>query len=129
MTLTGCVSCSRKVWRVSITSIFPKDWTVAAGKELKWRLTSQSAGSESIFPTMNSDIILEHRQPAQRIIIDTKFNNILIKGWYRDRSLRSGYIYQMYTYLRAGESNRPAISPFGWIITSSSRRRNALRIR
>ena len=49
---------------------------------------------------MNSDIILEHKQPAQRIIIDTKFNNILIKGWYRDQSLRSGYIYQMYTYLR-----------------------------
>ena len=110
MTLTGCVSCSRKVWRVSITSIFPKDWTVAAGKELKWRLTSHSAGSESIFPTMNSDIILEHKQPAQRIIIDTKFNNILIKGWYRDQSLRSGYIYQMYTYLRTQENRTDPLS-------------------
>lgn len=77
---------------------------------MKWGLTSQSAGSESIFPTMNSDIILEHKQPAQRVIIDTKFNNILTKGWYRDKSLRSGYIYQIYTYLRTQENRTDPLS-------------------
>lgn len=105
----------RKLFEKSMAGFYhvhlpKKDWTVAAGKELKWRLTSHSAGSESIFPTMNSDIILEHRQPAQRIIIDTKFNNILIKGWYRDQSLRSGYIYQMYTYLRTQENRTDQLS-------------------
>lgn len=99
----------RKLFEKSMAGFYrvhlpEEDWVVAAGKELKWGITSQSAGSQSIFPTMYSDIILEHKYPAHRVIIDTKFNNILTKGWYRDRSLRSGYIYQMYTYLRTQEN-------------------------
>ena len=31
----------------------------------------------------------------------TKFTSIVTAGWYREQSLRSGYIYQMYAYLRS----------------------------
>jgi len=85
-------------------------WHVAAGKELKWALSDQSAGSADIFPTMKSDIVLEHRVNKKRIIVDTKFNAILTKGWHRDTTLRSGYIYQLYTYLRTQENNDDPLS-------------------
>ncbi|CQH35067.1 5-methylcytosine-specific restriction endonuclease system specificity protein McrC [Yersinia enterocolitica] len=85
-------------------------WRISAGKELKWALSDQSAGSAEIFPTMKSDIILEHKMAQQRIIIDTKFNAILTKGWHRDQSLRNGYIYQLYTYLRTQESKADPLS-------------------
>jgi 5-methylcytosine-specific restriction enzyme subunit McrC len=38
---------------------------------------------------------------GRRIVIDTKFNSILTSGWYREASLRSGYLYQIYAYLRS----------------------------
>ena len=37
----------------------------------------------------------------QRLVIDTKFTGVLGRGWYRDQSLKSGYIYQLYAYLRS----------------------------
>ena len=40
---------------------------------------------------------LSHEISGRRIIIDTKFNSIVTKGWYRDETLCSGYIYQIYT--------------------------------
>ncbi|EPY9201606.1 5-methylcytosine-specific restriction endonuclease system specificity protein McrC [Morganella morganii] len=85
-------------------------WRISAGKELKWALSDQSTGSAAIFPTMKSDIILEHKIAQQRIIIDTKFNAILTKGWYRKQSLRNNYIYQIYTYLRTQESKADPLS-------------------
>ena len=85
-------------------------WQVSAGKELKWALSDQSAGSAEIFPTMKSDIILEHKTAQRRIIIDTKFNSILTKGWHREQSLRNGYIYQLYTYLRTQENKTDPLS-------------------
>ena len=59
---------------------------------------------------MKSDIVLEHRVNKKRIIVDTKFNAILTKGWHRDTTLRSGYIYQLYTYLRTQENNDDPLS-------------------
>ena len=50
-----------------------------------------------------TDIVLYHRATGRRIIVDTKFNPILTSGWHRPDSLRSGYIYHIYTYLRSQE--------------------------
>jgi 5-methylcytosine-specific restriction enzyme subunit McrC len=38
---------------------------------------------------------------GQRIVIDTKFTSIVTSGWYREETLRSGYVYQIYAYLRS----------------------------
>ena len=40
-------------------------------------------------------------KPGWCIVIDTKFTSIVTARWYREQSLRSGYIYQMYAYLRS----------------------------
>ena len=54
-----------------------------------------------ILPTMRTDIVLDHAPSGQRIVIDTKFTSILTCGWHREKSLRSGYVYQIYAYLRS----------------------------
>ena len=45
--------------------------------------------------------MLDHAETGQRIVIDTKFNSIVTSGWYREESVRSGYLYQIYAYLRS----------------------------
>jgi len=59
---------------------------------------------------MKTDIILENKVVGHRLIIDTKFNAITKKGWHRDQTLRSGYIYQMYAYLRTQERGEDSMS-------------------
>jgi 5-methylcytosine-specific restriction enzyme subunit McrC len=50
---------------------------------------------------MKTDVVLDHVASGNRIVIDTKFTSIVTKGWYRDETLRSGYIFQIYSYLRS----------------------------
>ncbi len=78
-------------------------WRVSAGKSLDWMIEAQTAGIRRILPAMRTDIILDHRANDRRIVIDTKFTSLLTQGWYREESLRSGYLYQMYAYLRSQE--------------------------
>ncbi len=80
-------------------------WRVEAGKRIFWPIENQSSGIEKILPNMKTDIILDHVTSDQRIVIDTKFNSITTKGWYKDETIRSGYIYQMYAYLRSQEKD------------------------
>ena len=48
---------------------------------------------------MQTDVMLDHVPTRHRIVIDTKFTSILTKGWYRDETLKRGYVYQIYAYL------------------------------
>ena len=54
---------------------------------------------------MRTDIVLDNNATGQRIVIDTKFTAILTEGWYRKESLKSGYLYQIYAYLRSQEES------------------------
>lgn len=79
--------------------VLPADgWKVFPGKRLYWGIEEKTSQIDSILPTMQTDIILDHLDSGQRIVIDTKFTSILKKGQYRE-TLKSGYIYQMYAYL------------------------------
>lgn len=82
----------------------PFGWTVARGTKLSWNERGPSPGFEAILPSMKTDIVLDHEVRGHRIVIDTKFTEIVTGGWYRESSLKSGYIYQMYAYLRSQES-------------------------
>ena len=46
------------------------------------------------------------RSDGERVFIP----DILIHGWYRDESIRSGYLYQIYAYLRSQEGNGDVLS-------------------
>ncbi len=44
---------------------------------------------------------MDRVQSGRRIVIDTKFTFIVTSGWFREETLKSGYIYQIYAYLRS----------------------------
>ena len=76
-------------------------WKVSTGRPLVWQIEDRTPGIDLILPNMRTDIVLDQTQTGRRIVIDTKFNSILTSGWYREDSLRSGYLYQIYAYLRS----------------------------
>ena len=77
-------------------------WRVRTGKRFDWQIERRTSRKiDRILPTMKTDVILEHSASNRRIVIDTKFTSILTSGWYRDETLRSGYLFQIYTYLRS----------------------------
>jgi 5-methylcytosine-specific restriction enzyme subunit McrC len=83
----------------------PRGWRVWPGKELRWQVQDATSEIKSILPVMRTDIVLDHPDSQRRLIIDTKFTEILTQGRYRSRSLRSGYIYQIYAYLQSQVGN------------------------
>lgn len=76
-------------------------WRVSTGMWLDWHIERRTIGVESILPKMKTDVVLEHGDLQRRIVIDTKFAPVLTSGWYREETLRSGYLYQIYAYLRS----------------------------
>ena len=76
-------------------------WLVHTGMTLRWPIEEATSGAEQVFPSMRTDIVIDQRNHPQRLVIDTKFTGVLGRGWYRDQSLKSGYIYQLYAYLRS----------------------------
>jgi 5-methylcytosine-specific restriction enzyme subunit McrC len=80
-------------------------WRVSRGGTLAWPTTAPTVGVGRILPGMRTDIVIDGKAALRRIVIDTKFNAIVTNGWYREESLRSGYLYQMYAYLRSQEGS------------------------
>ena len=98
----------RKLYEKGIAGFYdarlsPKSWDVGNGERIYWQVEKESQGIGKVLPSMKTDIILRDRYRKRRIVIDTKFNSLVTRGWYRDETLRSGYIYQMYAYLRSQE--------------------------
>lgn len=79
----------------------PQGWRVQSGGTLGWQIEQKTPGMDKILPTMRTDVVLDHAPSGRRIVIDTKFTSIVTSGWYREESLRSGYVYQIYAYLRS----------------------------
>ena len=79
----------------------PLEWEVQRGGKLEWQIDHRTSGIDGMMPGMVTDVVLTHRLAAHRIVIDTKFTSILTKGRYQEATLRSGYIYQIYAYLRS----------------------------
>lgn len=77
----------------------PKTWQIWYGAVLKWPSDAQ----HEALPQMKSDLILQH-QDGRCILMDTKFTQILQRGYYKNAELfKSQHIYQLYTYLRSQE--------------------------
>ena len=87
-----------------------RGWSVKPGKWIDWPIETLTKTSriDEILPQMQTDIILEsppadEHHHRHRIVIDTKFTSILKPGRFGSQGLKSGYIYQMYAYLRSQE--------------------------
>lgn len=79
----------------------PHGWRVLCGGTMVWQVERKTAGIDKILPTMRTDIVLDNPSIGRRIVIDTKFTSIVTNGWHREETLRSGYMYQIYAYLRS----------------------------
>jgi 5-methylcytosine-specific restriction enzyme subunit McrC len=88
----------------------PEGWYVDTGRYLQWPIGYKSLKIDNVLPSMQTDIILDKPSSGERIVIDTKFNSIFTTGRFREESLRSGYLYQIYAYLRTQEENADLLS-------------------
>lgn len=76
------------------------DWHVQVQPRIKWHSEIPSR----FLPTMQPDVILDHRQTGRRIVLDTKFTaHSLVQSGYGGYSFDSSHLYQMYAYLRSQE--------------------------
>ena len=82
-----------------------RGWRVYPGTRIRWPATAMTPRIHEILPTMHTDIVLDHAEENRRIVIDTKFNAVLSSGWHRKEGIRSGYMYQIYAYLRSQEES------------------------
>ena len=81
----------RKLYEKGIAGFYDftlssKGWRIEAGNVIRWTIDQKSSGIDKILPSMRTDITLSHEKSGRRIIIDTKFNSIVKKGWYRDEN-------------------------------------------
>jgi 5-methylcytosine-specific restriction enzyme subunit McrC len=88
----------------------PLGWCVQCGGTLTWQIDRKTDGIDKILPTMRTDMVLEHKTSERRIVIDTKFTSIVTSGWYREETLRGGYVYQIYAYLRSQTGRGDALA-------------------
>lgn len=79
--------------------ILRDDWKVNDKRWLYWNINYKDDGIDSILPNMQIDIILDNKKLNQRLVIDTKFTSALKEDRFGSEKLKSGYIYQMYSYL------------------------------
>ena len=100
----------RKLFERAVGNFFaaelPREegWRTYPGKQLYWPIGAASPGIPIHLPMMVTDIILENQQEDRRIIIDTKFTNILARSQFGDgQRFKTGHIYQLYSYLRSQE--------------------------
>ena len=74
-------------------------WDVNPGKHLSWNIDWKTPGIDSVLPEMKTDIVLVDKEMNRKIVIDTKFTSILKPGRFREETLKSAHIYQIYSYL------------------------------
>jgi 5-methylcytosine-specific restriction enzyme subunit McrC len=81
----------------------PLGWSIRGGIPLNWQVSFGSDRLAQFLPRMLTDIVLDPPDDRQRLIIDTKFTSILSSRRFGNEGFKSGYIYQMYAYLRSQE--------------------------
>lgn len=98
-----------------------RGWRVRCGGTLNWQIEGKTPRIDQILPTMRTDVVLDHAESGRRIVIDTKFTSIVTAGWYREETLRSSYVYQIYAYLRSqvGRGDQLADSATGMLLHPS----------
>jgi 5-methylcytosine-specific restriction enzyme subunit McrC len=112
-----CVHWLRRLYEKAIGGFYrlhlnQSEWVVSTGRPLSWPLEETTSGIAQVFPSMRTDIVIDHRERPQRLVIDTKFTHVFARGWYRDQTLRAGHVYQLYAYLRSQEGQDNPAAPW-----------------
>lgn len=106
----------RKLFEKAISNFFAAElsredgWRVYPGKQHSWPVEDRSSGIDVYLPIMITDIILENVIDGRRVIIDTKFTDVLTTSQYGGARFKTGHIYQLYAYLRSQERDDDPLS-------------------
>ena len=65
---------------------------------IPWEGISGNGNDRQLLPRMETDVVIQ--QPNQTLLIDTKFTARSTQNRYETRKLRSGHLYQLYTYTK-----------------------------
>lgn len=117
----------RKLFEKAIGNFFAAEldrddgWRVYPGKHYRWPVQAASHGLAEFMPIMITDIIIENERQPRRIIIDTKFTNILTVSNHSAERFKTGHLYQLYAYLRSQEKDHDPGSwdSEGWLLYPS----------
>ncbi|MEQ5556175.1 5-methylcytosine-specific restriction endonuclease system specificity protein McrC [Providencia rettgeri] len=85
-------------------------WKVSSNKQLRWQVEHMSSLIPSLLPVMKLDIQLDNNILNQRVIIDTKFTNIITTSRFDKAIFRSIYIYQLYAYIMSQKKEEDLLS-------------------
>lgn len=97
-------------------------WRVFASKQHEWPVVSSSPGLGNYLPRMETDIIIENVRAQRRIVIDTKFNQVMTRSRFGVLRFKSDHLYQLFAYLRSQEqpNDRMSIEADGILLYPSS---------
>lgn len=99
-----------------------RKWNVQR-RTLKWDFKECNEQMKDMLPEMKTDITLERHTSTgyKRIIIDTKFTNIIQANQQGKEKFKSQYMYQIYAYLRAQkkDGDRESVDSTGILLHPS----------
>jgi 5-methylcytosine-specific restriction enzyme subunit McrC len=78
-------------------------WLTRQAQFISWNESNETAGVGGLLPRMQTDMSLENSAAKRRIIIDTKFTTAFAVGQFGGQTIKSDYLYQIYTYVRSQE--------------------------
>lgn len=91
----------RKLFEVFVPAFYRHhlgDWSVVTQPQWSW----PSHGR--YLPLMIPDVVMDHRDGARRIVLDTKFTPYSLRpGRFEAEKFDTGHLYQLYAYLRTQE--------------------------
>ncbi|TXK61090.1 5-methylcytosine-specific restriction endonuclease system specificity protein McrC [Alkalisalibacterium limincola] len=95
----------------------PQGWHVKCGGKQAWQVEHKTAGIKGILPVMETDVVLNHLSSGRRVVIDTKFTDIVTNSRFR-KTVPSRHLYQIYAYLRSqvGSGDASADSASGLLL-------------
>ncbi|MBA3519181.1 MAG: 5-methylcytosine-specific restriction endonuclease system specificity protein McrC [Rhizobiales bacterium] len=76
--------------------------------QLAWDAEPETQQAADLVPTMQTDIVL--LSPHRQIILDTKYYASAVTQYYGKPSLKSGDLYQLFSYLKNAEARGPEFS-------------------
>jgi 5-methylcytosine-specific restriction enzyme subunit McrC len=88
----------------------PFGWVVEAQKYFDWPVMHASRGMTEYLPRMQVDLLLSPPGGGRRIVVDTKFTDVLARGRTGAEIFKSAHLYQVYAYIQtqAGALGAPA---------------------
>ena len=78
-------------------------WRVTMSNRHEWPRDSSSLGIDNYLPWMETDIVIENTHANRRIVVDTKFTEILVRSRFDRLRFKRDHLFQLYAYLRSQE--------------------------